>query len=113
MTVGTAAHEAVLEGLSRETLLEGIHNRKYDWIVDRFFDVCRHLTNDGYWKTIGTKTDLNNQPSHHTKGCPFSDGVEIHVNKQPQSPPMTWRVVDSVGETFEILNVRWMGGGRN
>ena len=113
MTVGTAAHKAVLEGLSRETLLEGIHNRKYDWIVDRFFDVCRHLTNDGYWKTIGTKTDLDDEPSHHVKGCPFSDGVEIHVNKQPQSPPMTWRVVDSVGEPFEILNVRWVGGGRN
>ena len=111
MTVGTPAHEAVLEGLSRETLLKGIHNKEYDWIVDRFFDVCRHLTNDGYWKTIGTKTNLDDQEkdSHHIKGCPFSNGVEIQVGA-PKAPPTIWRVVDSLGQTFEVLSTRWVGG---
>ena len=109
MTVGMPAHEAVLEGLSRETLLKGIHNKEYDWIVDRFFDVCRHLTNDGYWKTIGTKTDLNEKPSHHFKGCPYSGGVEIQVGT-PKAPPTLWRVVDSVGQTFEVISARWVGG---
>ena len=111
MTVGTPAHKAVLEGLSRETLLKGIHGKEYDWIVDRFFDVCRHLTNDGYWKTIGTKTDLDNQEqsSHHIKGCPYSGGVEIQVGT-PKAPPTLWRVVDSVGQTFEVLSARWVGG---
>ena len=109
MTAGTPAQEAVLEGLSRETILKGIRNKEYDWIVDRFFDVCRHLTNDGYWKTIGTKTDLNEKPSHHFKGCPYSGGVEIQVGT-PKAPPTLWRVVDSVGQTFEVLSARWVGG---
>lgn len=109
MTAGTPAHEAIIEGLSRETLLKGVHNKEYDWIVDRFFDVCRHLTNDGYWKTVGTKTDLNEKPSHHFKGCPYSGGVEIQVGT-PKAPPTLWRVVDSVGQTFEVLSARWVGG---
>lgn len=112
MTVGTPSHEAVLEGLSRETLLRGIHNREYDWIVDRFFDVCRHLTKDGYWRTQGPKGNSNNaeSPSHHHNGCPYANGsIEVEVNR-PKSPPMTLRVVDSVGDVFEILNARWIGG---
>lgn len=110
LTVGMPAHEAVLEGLSRETLLRGIHQKEYDWIVDRFFDVCRHLTNDGYWKTIGTKTKLNEQPSHHFKGCPYSGGVEIEV--EPRTPTNKLHVIDAIGDVFEVLNVRWMGGRR-
>lgn len=112
MTVGMPAHEAVLEGLSRETLLKGIHNKEYDWIVDRFFDVCRHLTHDGFWKTTGTKTNLNSETSSSHKGCPFAGrDIEIEVER-PKSPPMSLRVVDSVGETFEILSARWVGGGK-
>lgn len=112
MTVGMPAHEAVLEGLSRETLLRGIHQKDYDWIADRFFDVCRHLTNDGYWKTKGTKTDLNSEgTSHHFKGCPYSGGVEIEV--APKGPSQKLHVVDMLGDVFEIMNVRWVGGKRN
>lgn len=111
MTVGTHAHEAVLEGLSRETLLRGIHKKEYEWIADRFFDVCRHLTNEGYWKTKGTKTNLNDQPSHHYKGCPYADGnIEIQVEKLGQERKL--HVIDAVGDVFEILNVRWLGGRR-
>ena len=111
MTVGTPAHEAVLEGLSRETLLRGIHQKEYEWIADRFFDVCRHLTNEGYWKTIGTKTDLNNQPSHHFKGCPYADGdIEIQVERPSQKRQL--HVIDAIGDVFEIINVRWTGGRR-
>lgn len=109
MTVGTPAHEAVLEGLSRETLLKGIHNKEYDWIVDRFFDVCRHLTNDGYWKTIGTKTKLNSEePSHHFNGCPYRNGVQIDV--EPTGPTHNWKVVDILGDVFEVMTTRWVGG---
>lgn len=111
MTVGTPAHEAVLEGLSRETLLKGIHNKEYDWIVDRFFDVCRHLTNDGYWKTIGTKTDVKGESSHHVKGCPYSGGVQIEVEPQRHKSG-TVKVVDCVGDVFEILTGHWVGGRR-
>lgn len=112
MTVGMPAHEAVLEGLSRETLLGAIHKKEYDRIADRFFDVCRHLTNDGYWKTQGTKTNLNSKvSSHHFNGCPYSGEVEIEV--APKGPAQKLHVVDMLGDVFEIINVRWTGGRRN
>lgn len=111
LTVGMPAHEAVLEGLSRETLLRGIHQKEYNWIVDRFFDVCRHLTNDGYWKTQGTKTEQLNQSSHHIRGCPYSGGVEIEVSPQ-NNFKQKLHVVDAIGDVFEVLNVRWLGGRR-
>lgn len=109
MTVGTPAHEAVLEGLSRETLLKGIRNKEYNWICDRFFDVCRHLTNDGYWKTIGTKTDLNEAASHHFNGCPYSGKVKIEV-EPTVGPTQRLHVVDILGDVFEVISARWVGG---
>jgi len=111
MTVGTESNEAVIHGLSREILMEGIHNKKYDWTIDRLFDVCRHLTKDGYWKTQGLSEGKSADRDHHYKGCPYSGQVEIEVER-PKSPPMTLRVIDSVGDTFEILNARWIGGRR-
>lgn len=103
MTAGTDSNEAVIEGLSRETLLRGIKNKEYDWICDRFFDVCRHLTKVGYWNPDGTKARLN-------RGITDPDEVEVHVSGRTVTPATHIRVVDSVGEPFEILSVRWMGG---
>lgn len=107
MTAGTKAHEAVLEGLSREVLLQGIHAKDQN-ILHRFFDVCRHLTSDGYWRDKGLKQD--NQPHHHFNGCPYSDGVQIEVEPHGRPRPGVFHVVDSVGDAFEIINVKWLGG---
>lgn len=104
MTAGTESHEAVIEGLSRETLLKGIKNKEYDWICDRFFDVCRHLTKSGYWNPEGTKARLGSR-------CDTDpDELEIHVKDRKYGPVSRIRVVDSIGDPFEILNVRWSGG---
>ena len=105
MTVGTDSNEAVIEGLSREILLRGIKNKEYDWIADRLFDVCRHLTKSGYWNPEGTKARLSDVRDQQ------SDGVEILVNsKRVVSPATNVRVVDSVGDVFQVMSVRWMGG---
>lgn len=109
MTAGMPAHEAVLEGLSRETLLNGIHNKDTK-ILHRFFDVCRHLTSDGYWKDQGMNKDINNRARSRRNGCPYTDEVEIEVEPRVKRPTTTFRVVDSVGDVFEVLNVRWVGG---
>lgn len=110
MTEGMPAHNAVIEQLSRETLLKGIHEQNYLWIADRFLDVCRHLTKDGYWKTIGTESP---ETPHHNNGCPYADGVKIQVEHgEIKSGPIDLRVVDSIGDTFEILTGRWVGGMR-
>lgn len=103
MTVGTDSNEAVIEGLSREILLRGIKKKEYDWICDRFFDVCRHLTKSGYWNPEGTKAKLNSRGR--------ATGGEVEIEVEPHRGPVTsYRVVDSIGDVFEILNVRWKGG---
>lgn len=106
MTAGTDSNVAVIEGLSRETLLRGIKNKEYDWICDRFFDVCRHLTKSGYWNPEGTKATLSNAGINDNH-----DGIEIKVEK-PHGPTLNYRVVDSIGDPFEIVGIRWMGGHR-
>lgn len=105
MTAGTDSNEAVIEGLSREILLRGIKNKEYDWIADRLFDVCRHLTKSGYWNPDGTKARLKDVRDHN------ADGVEIQVDgRRVITPATTVRVVDSVGDVFQVMSVRWMGG---
>ena len=108
MTAGNEkAHIAVLEGLSREVVLQGIHAKDQN-ILHRFFDVCRHATSDGFWKDKGLKQD--NPPHHHFKGCPFSGDVEIEVQPHGQPRPTMFKVVDAVGDAFEVMSVRWLGG---
>lgn len=105
MTAGTDSNEAVIEGLSREILLRGIKNKEYDWIADRLFDVCRHLTKFGYWNPDGTKARLKDVRGRN------ADEVEIQVDgRRVITPATTVRVVDSVGDVFQIMNVRWVGG---
>ena len=109
MTAGMPAHEAVLEGLSRETLLNGIHNKDTK-ILHRFFDVCQHLTSDGYWKSQGMSKDINNRARSRRNEAQYADGVEVTVEPREHRSPTTVRVVDAVGDVFEVVNVRWVGG---
>lgn len=109
MTAGMPAHEAVLEGLSRETLLNGIHNKDTK-ILHRFFDVCQHLTSDGYWKSQGMKTDTNSRLNNARKEGRYAEEVEVTVEPRRKRQPTTVRVVDSVGDVFEVVDVRWIGG---
>lgn len=106
MTVGTAAHQAVLEGLSREVLMTAIRDKDYDWIVDRFFDIDRHLVDAGYWKTQGKAVEERyaNRPEQ-------PDSVVVTVGER--RPTVAMKVVDAVGEVFEVLNVRWTGSHRS
>jgi len=107
MTAGMPAHDAVLEGLSRETLLNGIHNKDCN-ILHRFLDVCRHLTNEGYWKSQGMNKDVNDR-ARNRRESKYADGLEVTVEPRKR-PTTTVRVVDSVGDVFEVLDVRWVGG---
>lgn len=109
MTAGMPAHEAVLEGLSRETLLNGIHNKDTK-ILHRFFDVCQHLTSDGYWKSQGMSKDINNRARSRRNEAQYADEVEVTVEPRERRSPTTVRVVDAVGDVFEVVNVRWVGG---
>ena len=111
MTAGMPAHEAVLEGLSREVLIEGIR-KKDKTILRRFMDVCEHLTKDGYWSDPNQK--VNNRLKQEVRSenrfaCPYSNGVEIEVEPRYKSRRETLRVVDSVGDTFEVVDIRWTG----
>ena len=108
MTSNPIAHEAVLEGLSKEMLIQGIH-AKDQAILHRFFDVCRHVTDDGYWRDKGLKN--NSVLNHHSNSCPYAGGVEVEIeSRKKQHCNIT--VVDSVGDPFEVIGLHWLGGRR-
>lgn len=106
MTSNTVAHTAILEGLSKEMLIQGIHAKDQN-ILHRFFDVCRHVTDDGYWRDKGLKS--NSAVHHHSNSCPFSGDVEVEISSQKKQH-CNITVVDSVGDPFEVIGLRWMGG---
>lgn len=108
MTAGTDAGKPVLEGLGRETLMMGIRDKRWDWLIDRFIDICHHLTDGGYWRTCATsKPDIGSQSAQHQRSS--DNGVVITVAEHPRT---SFKVVDAVGDVFEILNVKWLGGHR-
>lgn len=108
MSTDPVVNEAIREGLSREVLIQGIHNKDQN-ILHRFFDICRHLTDDGYWRDKGLKS--NSAPHHHSNSCPFSGDVEIEVKPQNCHRGRV-NVIDAVGDVFEVINVKWLGGRR-
>jgi hypothetical protein len=107
MTTNPIAHKAIMEGLSKEVLLQGIHAGD-EKILQRFFDVCRHITDDGFWRDKGL--DNNSAVNHHTKVYNDPETVEVEVKPQNTRPTHTLRVVDCVGDVFEVLTGRWIGG---
>lgn len=107
MTTNPVAHKAIMEGLSKEVLLQGIHAGD-EKILQRFFDVCRHITDDGFWRDKGL--DNNSAVNHHTKVYNDPETVQVEVEPQNIRPTHTLRVVDCVGDVFEVLTGRWIGG---
>jgi len=107
MTTNPVAHKAIMEGLSKEVLLQGIHAGD-EKILQRFFDVCRHITDDGFWRDKGL--DNNSAVNHHNKVYNNPETVEVEVEPQNIRPTHTLRVVDCVGDVFEVLTGRWIGG---
>ena len=111
MVTNPKIREAIQEGLSREVLIQGIHNKDQN-ILHRFFDVCRHLTDDGYWRDKGLKADTQHRNDHHFDSCPYADrGIEVEVEARRKSPGLI-KVVDSIGDVFEVISVNWLGGRR-
>ena len=106
MTAGMPAHEAVLEGLSMEMLKQGIR-MKDSSILRRFMTVLEHLTSDGYWKD--QKSDVNERLSRRRRDdTRYADEVEVEVEPRRRAKPTTLRVVDSIGDVFEVVDVRWV-----
>lgn len=108
MSSNPIVNEAIRNGLSQEVLLQGIHAGDQK-ILQRFFDVCRHLTDDGYWRDKGL--DNNSAVHHHTKVRPSSDSeIKVEVTPQRQAANGFIKAVDSIGDVFEVFTGRWVGG---
>ena len=112
MTTNPIAQEAIREGLSREVLIKGIHEKDQN-ILHRFFDVLRHIVDDGYWRDKGLKSncaDGADVRDHHFNSCPYANS-EIEVEVEPRRRKTGFvKVVDSVGDPFEIIDIKWVGG---
>ena len=76
-------------------------------ILRRFMTVLEHLTNDGYWKD--QKSNVNERLSRRRHDDPrYADEVEVEVEPRRRVKPTTLRVVDSIGDVFEVVDVRWV-----
>ena len=110
MTTNPIAQEAIREGLSREMLIKGIHEKDQN-ILHRFFDVLRHIVDDGYWRDKGLNSSSTTN-DHHFKSCPYAEsGIEVEVEARRKNPGFI-KVVDSIGDVFEVISVNWLGGRR-
>lgn len=108
MSSNPIVNEAIRNGLSQEVLLQGIHAGD-EKILQRFFDVCRHLTDDGYWRDKGL--DNNSAVHHHSNSCPYAKSdVEVEIQPQRRVVHDKAYVVDCIGDVFEVLTGRWVGG---
>ena len=100
--------EAILKGLSREMLVRGVHDKDYDWIINRFYDIARHLCDEGYWAEHGhhVEAPTTQQPAPTVQ---VQEPVQVVVSQHsPAAQKHYGRVVDAIGDTFEIVS--WIGG---
>lgn len=95
--------EAVTEGLSREVVMKSIRVREYDYVVNRLFDVWRHVAqhSEGYQKPNSPEGDTAS--SHDGKKVIISrnDGprnIIINVNGDKKIIPF----VDSIGDDLNL-----------
>ncbi len=88
----------VYEGLRNEIAEKAIRKDQYDWVVDRLFDVARHVCTEG---SLSTVTDLRGdlrETKEPNVNKAYSGNtnkvININVNGERKSIPIT----DSVGD---------------
>lgn len=93
-------NKAIMEGLSREIVMQAVRNLDYDYIVDRLFDVARHVCQNGSLavSTLSADSRGKSGPSEAVHVCREKvDGITIKIDgMQERVIPFT----DSIGDPF-------------
>ena len=95
--------EAVIEGLSREVVMKSIRVREYDKVVNRLFDVWRHVAqnSEGYQKSNSPEGDMASSQDGKKIIISRNDGprnIVINVNGDKKVIP----IVDSIGDDLNL-----------
>ena len=93
-------NKAIMEGLSREIVMQSVRKLDYNYVVDRLFDVARHVCQKGTLACIKSSADVSNNSSkteHVIVEKDKLDGLTININGiQERVIPFK----DSIGEPF-------------
>lgn len=86
---------SILQGLSQEIIAKAVLEKKYDFVVDRLFDVARFAVESGSLNTVATPTNGGVLPEQKVR----QSDVKVVLQNQGFVP-----VRDSVGNV--LLNLR-------
>lgn len=93
-------NKAIMEGLSREIVMQSVRKLDYDYIVDRLFDVARHVCQNGTLAVTASSADGRGKSGLSetvTVQKPNVEGIVIKIDGVQE------RVIpfkDSIGDPF-------------
>ena len=106
---------AITEGLSKEIAKKAQREAEYDWVVNRLFDVARHVCQNGLLAGEPNISAENhgNGATRKVVGVPSSQGIVININGTTKK---VIPFVDSIGDPlidleFGITNVHCRNRG--
>lgn len=90
----------ILKGLSQELIAKAVLEKKYDFVVDRLFDVARFAVEDGVLNTVATPANGKAMPERD-RWENQKVGVNVALENRGLIP-----VYDSVGNVLLHLRVK-------
>lgn len=89
----------ILQGLSQELVAKAVLDKKYDFVIDRLFDVARFAVESGPLNTVATPANGKAMPEAPLRES--SVGVNVALENRGLIP-----VYDSVGNVLLHLRVK-------
>lgn len=100
--VGMASNlnkNTILQGLSQELIAKSVLEEKYDFVVDRLYDVARYAVESGVLNTVATPANGKAMPETPLRES--SVGVNVALENRGLIP-----IYDSVGNVLLHLRVK-------
>lgn len=101
--VGMASNlnkNTILQGLSQELIAKAVLEKKYDFVVDRLFDVARFAVESGVLNTVATPANGKAMPERPLREQ-ASVGVNVALENRGLIP-----IYDSLGNVLLHLRVK-------
>lgn len=94
-------NEAIMEGLSREVVMNSVRKTNYNWVVERLFDCWKHVAqkSDGYKTSVSPEGE---QVLANRDGSPIVNldkrKIVISINGEEKVLP----IIDSIGDPLHL-----------
>lgn len=94
-------NKAIMEGLSREVVMNSVRKTNYDWVIDRLFDCWKHVAQKSEGFSTSTSPEgeeiLGNQD-----GSPIIQMGERKIIIQINGEERILPIVDSIGDPLHL-----------